>query len=336
MRICQVVASWDNGGLEKHVIELSNRLSETHDVIVIVHPLMQDRFAPTVKVVAVDFSMSRWSPRLYSHLLTALKDARPEVIHAQANKAALLVGRLRRWLPAGIRYVATLHNQKGDTAMFESFDQVIAVSASIASLIKKAPVSVIYNGITPVADARPDRAMLAARFELDPAKPVWLAVGRLVEAKGFDVLVAAAAQAQVQAVIVGDGPLRAALEQQIQTAGASVVLAGFCPDAPALIAAADGLVISSRHEGGPYTLPEALLARVPVISTDVGMVREFLPEECIVPVSNVCALAQKLMWANQFLPDYMDKIALAFRRAESELTLASMCQRHNTVYQELV
>ena len=44
MHICQVVASWGNGGLEKHVIELSNALSAEHQVTVIVHPLMKDRF----------------------------------------------------------------------------------------------------------------------------------------------------------------------------------------------------------------------------------------------------------------------------------------------------
>ena len=33
MHICQVVASWGNGGLEKHVIELSNALSAEHQVI---------------------------------------------------------------------------------------------------------------------------------------------------------------------------------------------------------------------------------------------------------------------------------------------------------------
>lgn len=57
-----------------------------------------------------------------------------------------------------------------------------------------------------------------------------------------------------------------------------------------LMQQADFLVISSRNEGGPYTLAEALLVHCPVISTDVGMVAEVLPAELICPANDVTAL----------------------------------------------
>ena len=50
MHICQVVASWGQGGLEKHVFELSNELSKKHQVSVIAHPLMRENFAPDVNL----------------------------------------------------------------------------------------------------------------------------------------------------------------------------------------------------------------------------------------------------------------------------------------------
>ena len=140
MHICQVVASWEQGGLEKHVIELSNELSKQHQVSVIAHPLMREHFAPSVNFIALDFSQSRWSVRLHWQLQQLLNQLQPDVIHAQANKAALLVKRIRPLLKkCAARFVATLHNQKGDTSMFEGYDQVIVVSPRLSPLVKTAP-----------------------------------------------------------------------------------------------------------------------------------------------------------------------------------------------------
>ena len=336
MRICQVVASWDYGGLEKHVIELSNRLSETQDVTVIAHPLMQKHFAPTVNFVVVDFSQSRWSPRLYSQLLEAIKQAKPDVIHAQANKAALLVGRLRRWLPAGMRYVATLHNQKGDTGMFESFDRVIVVSPQLASLVKKAPVTAIYNGVRlPPTAEQHNRTWLAAQFGLSAQRPILVAVGRLVPAKGFDILIPAAAKAGVQIVIVGDGEQRDMLQALIARLGASVVLAGFRSDVPALMAAADGFVLSSRHEGFAYVFVEALLSRLPVVATAIPMVSDFVPPALVVPVEDIVALAEKLAWVGENYAEWQIIMQPVWQKASDCLTLEAMVQQTSAVYEEL-
>ncbi len=336
MHICQVVASWGNGGLEKHVIELSNALSREHQVTVIVHPLMKSCFVEAVNVITVDFSQSRWSPRLYWQLLQIINALKPDIVHAQASKAALLVSRLRQWLPLTIKYVATLHNQKGTTSMFEGFDQVIAVSPGIAHLIKKAPVTAIYNGViapTPVANGR---QLLAQEFGFDAAKPILIAIGRLVDAKGFDILIPAAVRAGVQVLIVGEGERRKLLEAQIVETKARVVLAGFRQDAQRLLAAADSLVISSRNEGGPYTLVEALLVNVPVVSTDVGMVQEFVPEQLIVPVENVEALAERMQWAVSHLAEWRELMQASWQKAQQQLTLEAMVQRAVEVYQRVI
>ncbi len=333
MHICQIVCSWDHGGLEKHVIELCNALSETHKVTVIVHPLMKDRFAPAVNVVVVDFDQPRWSPRLYWQLLQVFKQLQPDIIHAQANKAALLVVRLRSWLKFKAGYVATLHNLKDNVSMFEGFDRVIVVSSRLKGLIKKAPVSVIYNGIVTPEPMPEGRQHLVDRFNLDPARPIWLAVGRLVEAKGFDHLIAALHQHPAQVVIIGNGPLQETLEQQIAQLHVDIVLAGYCENSQRLLAVADGLVISSRNEGGPYTLVEALLSRVPVISTNVGMVAEFLPAEFVVPVGDVSALAEKLHWADTHMAELRAASEAVFQNAQDNLTLSAVIAKTEAAYQ---
>jgi len=333
MHICQIVCSWDHGGLEKHAIELCNALSQAHKVTVIVHPFMKDRFDPAVNIVVVDFKQPRWSPKLYWQLLNILNELKPDIIHAQANKAALLVARLRPWIKFKVGYVATLHNLKDNVSMFEGFDRVIVVSSRLKDLIKKAPVSVIYNGIVPPEPMPEGRLHLVERFNLDPSRPIWMAVGRLVEAKGFDHLIAALHIHPAQVVIIGNGPLEQALEQQIAELQVKVVMAGYCENSQRLLAVADGLVISSRNEGGPYTLVEALLSRVPVISTNVGMVAEFLPAEFVVPVGDVQALAERLHWADTHMDELRAATEPVFQNAQENLTLAAVIRKTEAAYQ---
>ena len=266
--------------------------------------------------------------------IAAVNQLHPDVIHAQANKAALLVKRIRPLLKkCTARFVATLHNQKGDTSMFEGYDQVIVVSPRLTPLIKTAPTTAIYNGVRLPVLSGYNRQQLADEFGFDINKPIFIAVGRLVLAKGFDVLIAAAAKANVQILIVGDGELKDSFKTQIEATKAAVVLAGFRANVPELMAAADGLIISSRFEGGPYTLPEALLIHTPILSTDVGMVKDFMPAELILPVEDIDALVAKLAWVSHHEQDWLQLMQPSFDKAQKLLTLEAMVAQTVAVYQ---
>lgn len=102
-----------------------------------------------------------------------------------------------------------------------------------------------------------------------------LAVGRLAPEKGFDVLLEAYALASRQAslpalVIVGAGPEKDALQAQaVQLSiAAHVHFTGFLGNPYPLFRAARLFVLSSRHEGMPTALIEALALGVPVVATD--------------------------------------------------------------------
>lgn len=112
-----------------------------------------------------------------------------------------------------------------------------------------------------------------------------LAVGNLIPLKGFDVLIEAVARArhreQMQACIIGGGPEREALIALAASRGVSscFTFAGALPatDMPKRISEADVFVLSSRSEGRPNVVVEALAGGLPVISTDLegvqGMVK---------------------------------------------------------------
>lgn len=109
------------------------------------------------------------------------------------------------------------------------------------------------------------------------------AVGRLVPEKGFGLLIAAAASwlranAGDRLVIVGEGPERevlSVLANELGIAG-QVYLPGYVADASRLYRAFDLLCIPSRQEGLGLVLPEAVIAGVPVLATDLPVFREQL------------------------------------------------------------
>ncbi len=99
-----------------------------------------------------------------------------------------------------------------------------------------------------------------------------VAVGRLVEAKGFHDLIEAYRRADPapSLVILGDGDQRQALEAQISTAGLTgrVLLPGFVEQPFAIMARARCLVSASRNEGFPNAIAEAMVLGRPVLATD--------------------------------------------------------------------
>lgn len=212
MNICQVVASQGRGGLEKHVRELSFGLVERgHRVTVVAPPEFLAALPATVTKQALNAGHSRYNPLLLGDLFFKLRASGCDVIHAQASKAASLVGSVGHFLPQP--FVATLHNIKRNLSPFLKADHVIAVSRQLAHPFDPAKSSVIYNGIEqPQATAQPD---VRADFGLPPDLPLLLAVGRLVEAKGFDLLLEAVHGLPLSLLIVGDGPEKERLEKKV-------------------------------------------------------------------------------------------------------------------------
>lgn len=104
------------------------------------------------------------------------------------------------------------------------------------------------------------------------ARPITVGMGRLVPNKNFSLLVEAfrLSGAPGTLVILGKGPLREQLLEQVEAAGLSgrVVLAGFQANPFALLAKADCFVLPSNGEGFPNGLVEAMILGVPVISTN--------------------------------------------------------------------
>ena len=139
-------------------------------------------------------------------------------------------------------------------------------------------IRVIYNGID-THRFHPATTPEAMTTTLGPI----VTVGRLVAQKNHDLFLRAAAQLTRQIpglrfVIVGDGPLRPALTAQAAQLGIAdqVVFAGERSDVDVLLRDASLFWLTSRWEGLPNVVLEALASAVPVVASDVGGTRELL------------------------------------------------------------
>ncbi len=167
-------------------------------------------------------------------------------------------------------------------------------------------VEVIPYGVRPEVYERPESVGLEVRQELGiPADaPVALALGRLNQQKRFDVLLDAYVALlpklpRAHVMIAGNGSLEKELIEQRDKLGlrGRVHFLGFRRDIPELLSACDTLMLSSDDEGLPMVVLEAMAASRPVVTTEVGSVREQVESGktgLIVPRRDPAALADAL------------------------------------------
>ncbi|MER6125126.1 glycosyltransferase family 4 protein [Streptomyces sp. NPDC001795] len=144
----------------------------------------------------------------------------------------------------------------------------------------------------------PDRLRPKVRAELGAAdRPLLMAVGALDRHRGYDVLLDASRgwrglDPAPLVVIAGEGPLRTVLQRRIDDEGLPVRLAGRREDVDELLAAADLALLPGSWESRSVLAQEALHARVPLVATDVGGVRELVGDAAeLVPYGDPQALA---------------------------------------------
>lgn len=153
-------------------------------------------------------------------------------------------------------------------------ERIIAVSEGVANDLEdafgvpKAKTIVVNNPIDAAAISR--RAVEPAPLAIEG--PYIVSVGRLTSVKNFALLIEAFKSSAYQGklLIIGEGPERARLEQQIRDADLAgrVMLPGYLENPFPLIKRADMFVSPSNAEGFPNALVEAMALGAPVISTN--------------------------------------------------------------------
>ena len=198
----------------------------------------------------------------------------------------------------GLPVVATVHGftdggwknrlyQWLDLRLLRRFDAVICVSKTIRDRViaagcPAAKTHVVANGYGGGREPVLPRGAARAELGLGSDEVVLGWVGRLSREKGPDLFVDAVAglpPPRPLALFIGDGPDRQQLQRRIADHGMTdeeVRLVGHRANAARLLRAFDVLVMSSRTEGVPMVLLEAMAAGVPVVSFAVGGIPDVL------------------------------------------------------------
>lgn len=207
-----------------------------------------------------------------------------------------------------------LSHLKVDRATARLVDGWVCVSRSVADYsvrtggLPPEKITVIPNAVP--EGTSPDLGASSALFppyERDHRRKA-VVIGRLTEQKGIDWLLSTAPRwlndsdfPDWELWLVGDGDQRPALERACAALGdgtkEKIHFAGWRPDIPAILAAADLLLLPSRWEGMPNALLEAAMAKKAVLATLVDGVEEVLGEENL--TAQTCAFGDTDTWTRK-------------------------------------
>lgn len=324
--IAVVLHDLRGGGAERMVLHLAEGMVAAHREVDLVLVNAEGPYLTRVPkgVRLVDLG-KRNVFKAIPALSRYLRDRRPAAVlaHLTHVNTATLIARMM----AGARMpvAITEHNWISRNAALRKGLRNRLVYAAVPLLYRLADTIVgVSNGVARdverYARLRPgavrsipnpyNRALLAEREQppqhdwLPPEEvPVLVTAGRLHPQKGYDILLRAmaivVARRPAKLIIMGEGAERSKLASLIEELGIGdhVSMPGFVENPYAAMRSASAYVMSSRWEGLPMVIVEALACGAPVIATDCGA-NEILEDGrygLVVPVEDPAALAEGIL-----------------------------------------
>ncbi|APG26448.1 hypothetical protein A7E78_00340 [Syntrophotalea acetylenivorans] len=292
LNVLHVVLGLEIGGLEKFVLGLvkgSKKEVVPHILCLQKKGALGERIFD-VPIFELDCSEGI-KPKVVLDIYKIIKKLKIEVIHTH-NPSPHFYGALAGFF-AGVPVVHTKHgrNYPGSkkkvllnrlSTAFTS--KIVAVSheaAEVCRLTEKVPeqkIHTIWNGVDVSAflPANGKKPLLSS-LGIDDTNVVVGIVARLSPEKNHSCLLRAFAETQSEfplgrLLIVGDGVLRQQLEAEVKSLGlgTSVIFTGSRHDVPELLREFDVFCLSSKTEGLPLTVLEAMACSLPVVATNVG------------------------------------------------------------------
>lgn len=358
------------GGMQTHLLDLISKLDKDRYKITVVAPqsqrLEEGLANLSIPLIALDID-DNLRPlkdlRTIISLRNLFKTLKPDILHIHGNKAAL-VGRIAAWGMSIQAIIVTIHNllkyqsQSKVKRFFSTFadrflarytDVIISVSKDLEEdLVQKEglprkKIITIYNGIDwHRLQVEPQQKKTTRESLGFNDKDIVIGmIARLAPQKSPLTFVEAARElasfSSLKFLLVGDGPLMPIVQEKIKEAGLSerFVLPGFRKDIPEILAAIDLFVLSSKWEGFPYVLHEAMAAGKPLVATSVGGVPELVVDGVsgvLVPAGDSSALAQAIS-SVAFDPKFQEILVKnAHSLLQEKFSLEKMAKQTEKVY----
>ncbi|MGE5215439.1 MAG: glycosyltransferase [Chloroflexota bacterium] len=319
-RVLRVIGRLNVGGPSIHVVNLSAGMDPNRFEQLLVigrespaegsmldYALSRGVWPHRISEIVTSFNLAPRDVKALARLWSLIRRYRPHIVHTHTAKAGLL-GRLAARLARVPIVVHTFHGHvlhgyygpvqnwtlrrmEGSLAWLS--DRLVTVSEQVKrDLVRygvagEKKITVIPLGIDlePFLGARSRRGEF--RRELGCAANAKLIgiVGRMFPIKNHALFIDAAAriaatEPAARFVVVGDGAVRPAIEEQTRRLGIAeqVIFTGWRTDLPRVYADLDMLVVSSNNEGTPLSAIEAMAASCPVVATRVGGVPDIITD----------------------------------------------------------
>jgi glycosyltransferase involved in cell wall biosynthesis len=291
-----------DGGVGRHVADLADGLAALDYEVITCGPAPALGIEAEHEHIRLDLrrSVSPADLRVAASFAGIVGRVRPDLIHAHSSKAGAVV-RLAKLTHRRVPVVYTPHGfafaghfrfrserlayREAERALGRLSDRLVCVceaEARLARLVAPADrVRVVYNGVPPAPNASAGPSIDALRT----LGPVVCTLGLMRAGKGLETLIDAvpavlASHPTAQFAIWGDGPETDALIERARLRGVASAVHFLGPtDAPlAALRGATLFVMPSWRESFPYVVLEAMSAGLPIVSTDVGGVREAIAD----------------------------------------------------------
>ena len=366
-RVLHLITSFEIGGTERQAVELLKRLDrDRFDVRLAVlrneGPFYREIEAlfPVVPEFPLTSFYNANAVKQLARLRRLMVREQIDILHAHDFYSSFIGAAAARL--AGVRVIACQRHLKlsdrrahelGTRLIHRLAHRVLVNSQAIRDRIVEqgsaAPrkITVIRNGV-PDASASRAHAQDEIRSELcisADAKLVGM-VARIQPVKGHRFFIDAAAivlrdQPNAHFVLVGDGPLRSEIENQIARLGLAdrVHLLGDRSDVAQLTSGFDLLVLASLHEGSPNAVIEAMAAGVPVVATAVGGTKELIIDGetgYLAPPADSAALADRIVFALKHEDSHAVITSAARSRINAEYGMDRMVESVERLYDELM
>lgn len=364
-RVLLVSTSLGMGGADRQILYLARALlaNDFEVRLVSMTPLEEMGRQAVIEglpVISLDMQRGQADWRSFQRFVGILRDWQPHLLTSfmyHANLLGRLAGRF-----AGVPLIVTsIRSEQNGSAARDWLmrltnwmdDCCTTNSEQVAQSLRKRHLlpggrsRVIPNGVdtASLASSAQDRERIRRELGLSPRDFLWLAVGRLWDQKDYPTMLEAfqpLATTPAHLAIAGRGPLLDELRLRTEQLGiaSQVKFLGVRHDIPALLSAADGLVLSSAWEGMPNVVMEALAAAVPVVATRVGGVPELVESGksgFLAPPRDSAALSQAMRQLMSLSPEAQEQMGRYGRdHIAAQYGMRAMANRWIGLFDELL
>lgn len=295
MKVLQVCEAY-GGGVKKHLDLISKVMDSSVENYYYISPSLNETVAIESTNVQIDKNFSNRKNPLHllnaaKNLLAAVKEIKPDVIHFHSTFAGIVAVLLKPFVKKNIKFVYTPHayfSQKDlsstkrmivcklEKTILKGMDKVIHVSQqeeqhcfeqNLLPVAAQSKSIVIYNGVE-----QPSYRKTAKNEE----KTVFVNVARCVEQKNPELFLKIAKHYvkldnSAEFIFVGDGPKLETIKKEISQYGLDekIKFVGYSTNVQQYLEQADFYLSTSRYEGMPYSVIEAMAMGLPLILSNV-------------------------------------------------------------------